>query len=198
MKKLILILVLLLGTLSMKSEIGININKYQVCVIPKEVVKKKDIKNKLKSNQRKRNNYPKNIENFNENIALIKKLATINDIPYKAIIWLWWRESNWGNSGGAKKDNIHFGVKCHGRKGVMYYDDCKGKCCFMSYNTFEDSLRDLMQFFKKNKRYKEAGLFEAKTTEQAVIALEKAKYATDSKFLNNYYNDIKKLNIDEF
>lgn len=197
MKKLILILVLLSSTISMKSEGDININKYQLCIIPKEVVKKKYIKSKLKSNQRKRNNYPKNIESFNENIALIKELATINNIPYKAIIWLWWRESNWGNSSGAKKDNIHFGVKCHGNKGVMYYDDCKGKCCFMSYSTFKDSLKDLMNFFNRNKRYEKAGLFDAKNTEQAVIALKKAGYATDPNFLNNYYNEIKQLNIDE-
>ena len=193
---------LIFSTLSMKSEDEININKYQLCKIPVEKVIKnksnvKNIKDKLVKNQKKRNNYPRNVEDFDEKIKLIKELATKNNIPYKAIVWLWWRESNWGMTGGAKKDNIHFGVKCHGKKGVMYYDDCKGKCCFVSYRTFEDALKDLMDFFKRNKRYSDNGLFDAKTTEQAVIALKKAWYATDPNFLKNYYNEFEKLNIDE-
>lgn len=196
MKKLILILVLICSTMSMKSEDNVNINKYQICIYKEPVQKKINIKKKVSKSQNKRNNYPIT-EKFEDNILLIKKLCEQNNIPYKAIIWLWWRESNWGNSSGAKKDNIHFGVKCHGKKGVLYYDDCEGKCCFVSYRTFEESLKDLMKFFKKNPRYEKAGLFKAQTAEEAVIALKKAKYATDTNFLKNYYNEFKKFKIDE-
>lgn len=196
MKKLILILVLTLSTISMKSEDNVDINKYQVCIHKEIKSEKLNIKKKITNRQGKRNNYPTN-QNFDENIKLIKDMCKQYNIPYQAIIWLWWRESNWGNSGGAKRDNIHFGVKCHGKKGVMYYDDCKGKCCFMSYRTFKDSLKDLMEFFKKNSRYKNAGLFKAQTAEEAVIALKNAKYATDPNFLKNYYNEFKKFRINE-
>lgn len=202
MKKLILALVLLSSTLSMKSEGEIDlINKYQLC--KSEInqrssnrIDKRNIKQLLLQKQQKRNNYPIT-DNFHTNIELIKKLCAENNIPYKAIIWLWWRESNWGNSKGAKVDNIHFGVKCHGKKGAMYFDDCKGKCCFISYRTFEDSVKDLMSFFKRNKRYADSGLFAAKTAEDAVKALKRANYATDPNFLKSFYNEYKTLNIDE-
>lgn len=191
MKKLILVLILVSSTLGMKSENKIDINKYQICF---NKVEKINITKKLKAKQIKRNNYPKT-ENFENNIAKIKKFCKLYNIPWEAIAWLWYRESNFGQSYGAKKDNIHFGVKCHGKKGVMYYDDCKGKCCFVSYSSFEESLKDLMMFLKKNPRYEKAGLFNAKTAEEAVKALSAAKYATDVKFVNNFYKEYQKLNI---
>lgn len=204
MEKLILTLLvfLLINTKKTKSEfVNIDINKYQICKLQK-TEEQQDNKIKVIKEKRKQistsNNFYTVLQNdtFFDRVELIKKYCAEYNIPYQAIVWLWWRESNWGNSYGAKKDNVHFGVKCHGKKGVMYKDDCVGKCCFVSYANFEQSLKDLMSFLKRNKRYSNAGLYEAKTAEQVVKALFKANYATDPNFLNIFYKEFKEMNLE--
>lgn len=181
-------------TQSLKSDYSTNhvvnaINNYNFCKVEyKQKCNNCFKRNRIKSNLK---SYVL-ISNIN-NIELIKKVSEQYGLPYDGVLWLWLRESGCGTSRGAKVDNIHFGVKCHGKKGVAYKDDCKGKCCFVSYPNFESSLKDLMVFFTQNKRYEKAGLFEAKTAEQFAIALKKAKYATDPNFLKNFYNEYPKL-----
>ena len=181
-------------TQSLKSDYSTNhvinaINNYNFC----KVEHKQKCNNCFKRKRIKSSVFISHVPIHASTIELIKKISEQYGLPYDGVIWLWFRESGCGTSGGARKDNIHFGVKCHGKKGVAYKDDCKGKCCFVSYPNFESSLKDLMVFFTKNKRYEKAGLFKAKTAEQFAIALKKAKYATDPNFLNNFYNEYPKI-----
>lgn len=179
----------------------IDINKYNICDNDYNQLCNNcihSIKTKLKKGIKPIPVSVKAVDNLTMNIELIKKIANANNLPYLGIIWLWLRESNWGCSYGARKDNVHFGVKCHGKKGVMYKDDCKEKkCCFVSYRNFDESLKDLIKFFKDNPRYEKAGLFKAKTAEEFVVALKKAGYATDPNFLKNFYVEYYKFKINE-
>jgi len=200
------IFVLMLLTQSLKSGYNTNhvdINKFIIC---NNIYKQKcsncftSIKKQIRDKTKKLNAPISKtaLDNISENLELIKKISSENNLPYGGIVYLWFRESNWGTSYGARKDNVHFGVKCHGKSGVMYKDDCGSKkCCFVSYPNFESSLRDLIVFFKTHKRYTKAGLFEAKTAEDFIKSLKKASYATDPLFLERFYTEFYKYKINE-
>ena len=93
-------------------------------------------------------------------------------------------ESDYGNSGLAKKARNHFGIKCHSSwTGGKYYmdDDAKDEC-FRVYATVYESYVDHSDFLHRNRRY--AFLFDLKQTDYKGWAkgLKKAGYATNPKY----------------
>lgn len=93
-------------------------------------------------------------------------------------------ESDYGNSGLAKKARNHFGIKCHSSwTGGKYYmdDDAKDEC-FRVYATVYESYVDHSDFLHRNRRY--AFLFDLKETDYKGWAkgLKKAGYATNPKY----------------
>jgi flagellum-specific peptidoglycan hydrolase FlgJ len=105
-----------------------------------------------------------------------------------------------GSSGLTQKSNNYFGIKCSEQwKGQTVYADTreviKGKSvivkgCFRVYNNVEESIKDYINFLQNNPRYKNAGVFDAKTVKDQALALKKAGYATGENyaaFINQVY-----------
>jgi flagellum-specific peptidoglycan hydrolase FlgJ len=100
-----------------------------------------------------------------------------------------------GGSKLSRKANNFFGIKCAGGwTGDTYnintgeYSSSGSKytvnACFRKYNSVEDSIKDYINFLQKNTRYKNAGVFEAKTVYDQARALKKAGYATAPNYAN--------------
>ena len=94
-------------------------------------------------------------------------------------------ESDWGKSYLTEKANNMFGIKADktwkGEKVNMRTKedyDKKIKDEFRKYNTKSESLEDYGKFLSQNKRYKENGVFKAKTYQQQTKAIENAGYST--------------------
>lgn len=112
-----------------------------------------------------------------------------------------------GGSKLSRKANNFFGIKCSSTwKGDKYEIETTEwnekeqyyhtvKACFRKYRTVEDSILDYIQFLKNNQRYKNAGVFEAKTVTTQAKALQKAGYATSpnyAKLVNDVYKTVAK------
>lgn len=119
-------------------------------------------------------------------------------------------ESNNGNSGLSKKANNFFGIKADPSwlgdiytaqtREVVNGKDVIETAKFRKYSTPELSFIDRVQFLIDNKRYKNAGVFSAKTPEEQAKALKAAGYATDPlyaelliKLINQ--NNLKSLDV---
>jgi len=84
--------------------------------------------------------------------------------------------------------NNYFGIKCAGGwDGPKYYIETREvingnsvmvPACFRKYGSIKDSIQDYVLFLQDNPRYKNAGVFEAKTVKQQAEALKRAGYAT--------------------
>ena len=94
-------------------------------------------------------------------------------------------ESDWGRSYLTEKANNMFGIKADsgwkGEKVKMktkedYNKQIKDE--FRKYNSKSDSLEDYGKFLSENKRYKENGVFNAKTYNQQTKCIENAGYST--------------------
>ena len=104
-------------------------------------------------------------------------------------------ESNWGNSNLTKEANNLFGIKAdYYWKGeyVIFdtneYHNYMIKDKFRKYNSLPDSIKDHSDFLLKNTRYKEHGVFDAKTYKEQALALENAGYSTaQDEFGNKTY-----------
>lgn len=105
-----------------------------------------------------------------------------------------------GSSGLTQKSNNYFGIKCSEQwKGPTVYADTREvingksvivKGCFRKYAGIEESIKDYIDFLQKNTRYKNAGVFEAKTVKSQAEALKRAGYATGTNyaaFINDIY-----------
>ena len=105
-----------------------------------------------------------------------------------------------GSSGLTQRSSNYFGIKCAGGwKGQTVYADTREvingnsvtvKACFRKYDSIEDSIKDYINFLQSNSRYKNAGVFEAKTVKQQAEALKRAGYATATNyaaFINDIY-----------
>ena len=55
---------------------------------------------------------------------------------------------------------------------------------FRVYDSYEDSMRDYVQFLLKNPRYRKAGVFNADSAASQAVALQNAGYATDANYSN--------------
>lgn len=91
-------------------------------------------------------------------------------------------ESGWGDSEGARKDNIYFGVKAqgwHGESGkVAYYDDDKPNEAFCVYSSAEASFEDHSRFLMENKRYSGCFSIPIENYTGWLNQLQASKYAT--------------------
>lgn len=111
-----------------------------------------------------------------------------------------------GASKLSQKANNYFGIKCYGGwRGKTYnidtQEESKGgssytdsNACFRSYSSVKDSIKDYIKFLEENPRYKDAGVFEAKTVKEQAQALKNGGYATSSNYVNmidSVYNGIK-------
>jgi len=105
-----------------------------------------------------------------------------------------------GGSGLSRKANNFFGIKCSsGWKGKKFNAQtgeytASGSpytttSCFRAYDSVEDSMKDYVNFLLKNPRYKNAGVFNAKTVKQQALALKKAGYATAPNYASTV-NDV--------
>lgn len=96
-----------------------------------------------------------------------------------------------GKVGGSKlsrEANNFFGIKCGPNWSGKTYDiktkEYSGNtpyfvtACFRKYNSVEDSIKDYVNFLQVNARYRNAGVFEAKTVKEQAEALKRAGYAT--------------------
>jgi flagellum-specific peptidoglycan hydrolase FlgJ len=105
-----------------------------------------------------------------------------------------------GSSGLTQRSNNYFGIKCSEQwNGPTVYADTREvingksvivKGCFRVYNDIEDSIKDYIDFLQSNPRYKNAGVFEAKTVKEQAEALKRAGYATGTgyaQFIENIY-----------
>lgn len=101
-------------------------------------------------------------------------------------------ESSNGNSGLAAKYNNHFGIKSskgwtgksvnlQTREVVSGHDEMQG-ANFRVYSSARDSYKDRVKFLTENKRYRDAGVFSAKTPLAQLKALQRAGYATDPQY----------------
>jgi flagellum-specific peptidoglycan hydrolase FlgJ len=116
-----------------------------------------------------------------------------------------------GGSKLSREANNYFGIKCHSTwNGKKYYINTgewsaeKGNyavnACFRHYNSVEDSLKDHISFLQTNPRYKQAGVFEAKSVEEQAKALQRAGYATSPTYadkVTSIYNGLKSY-IDKY
>ena len=87
-------------------------------------------------------------------------------------------ESGNGESYLAREGKNHFGIKCHGWKGMkIYADDDAENECFRKYKKVKQSYRDHSEFLTTHSRY--SSLFELKITDYKGWAkgLKKAGYA---------------------
>ena len=101
-------------------------------------------------------------------------------------------ESGNGESELAKKYNNHFGIKADkswkGKKVNMDTREVVGGqeemqgAWFRVYDSAKESYRDRVKFLTENKRYKNAGVFDAKTPMEQLKALKSAGYATDPRY----------------
>ena len=108
-------------------------------------------------------------------------------IPPELLVTQWGFESGWGSK--VSGNNNFFGIKANkGYKGdskevaTHEYEDGKKvniKDKFRSYDSLDDAVDDYVNFIKNNPRYTEAGVFDAKNSEEYMAALQKAGYATD-------------------
>jgi flagellum-specific peptidoglycan hydrolase FlgJ len=94
-------------------------------------------------------------------------------------------ESNWGESSLTQASNNLFGIKADSSwKGeyVIFetkeFNDKYIKDKFRKYENIGDSIADHSEFLVKNKRYKEGGVFEAKTYKEQALALQESGYST--------------------
>ncbi len=110
-----------------------------------------------------------------------------------------------GGSKLSQEANNFFGIKADKSwKGKVYNIKTRevysGKDTFVNddfrkYDSVEDSIKDHLDFLMKNPRYKNAGVFQAKTVPEQAAAIKKAGYATDpnyAKVVSDVYNSIKK------
>ena len=114
-------------------------------------------------------------------------------------------ESGWGEDAPVKLANNYFGIK----KGVGWNGetielktskDAQKVNVFRKYPNALDSIKDHSNFLLNNKRYENAGVFNAKTPEEQIKAIAKAGYAEDKNYPNtiiSIINSNKLKDIDE-
>lgn len=124
--------------------------------------------------------------------AFIHKVTTGTGIlPGTLIAQAFLESSGNGKVGGStlsREANNFFGIKCGPNWSGNTYDiktkEYSGNtpyyvmACFRKYESVEDSIKDYVNFLQVNDRYKNAGVFEAKTVKAQAEALKRAGYAT--------------------
>lgn len=109
-----------------------------------------------------------------------------------------------GGSQLSQEANNYFGIKADPSwKGQVYNINTRevvgGKSIyekddFRKYDSVEDSIKDHLSFLQNNSRYRNAGVFDAKTVQEQADALKRAGYATAPDYntqVSNIFNSIK-------
>ncbi len=121
-------------------------------------------------------------------------------IPASIILAQGLLESNAGSSSLAQRANNHFGIKCfsrHCKKGhCMNFSDDTHKDFFMKYHNAWSSYRAHSEFLHKSARYRH--LFKSKQCHAWAIGLERAGYATDTKYAEKLIGVIHRYNLHQF
>ncbi|WP_238784417.1 glycoside hydrolase family 73 protein [Blattabacterium cuenoti] len=150
--------------------------------------------------------FSENSEEIENMIKYIKKYAVFAieemekfGIPASIKLGQGLLESSIGNSSLSKATNNHFGIKCGiNWTGESYYhDDDSSKECFRKYNTVKDSFIDHSKFLKKP-RYSKLFLLKKNDYKAWAIELQKAGYATSSKYSNLLIHQIEKYYLWKF
>ncbi|WP_297421517.1 glycoside hydrolase family 73 protein [Clostridium sp.] len=136
-------------------------------------VEKNNLKNESKQ-QFIQQLYPQAVEIYN-------KYGVLPSITISQAIL----ESGWGKSDLSVKANNLFGIKADsswsGKKiklSTSEYYNKKIQDYFRVYSNNEESIKDYGEFLKKNKRYKQNGVFQATQYIEQAKAIEKAGYST--------------------
>jgi flagellum-specific peptidoglycan hydrolase FlgJ len=141
-------------------------------------------------------------EFINEFGAYVHKVTRGTGIlPGTLIAQLFLESSSKGVVGASKlsqEANNYFGIKCGGGwDGPKYYIETRevlnGRsvmvpACFRAYGSIKDSIQDYVLFLQENPRYKNAGVFEAKTVKEQAQALKRAGYATAPAYADLVFN----------
>ncbi len=111
-----------------------------------------------------------------------------------------------GNSILARLYNNHFGIKANKAwlgpkvnlktREVIDGSDVMLKDFFRVYEDVNQSFRDRVTFLQRNKNYREAGVFTAKSPFEQAAALQNAGYATDREYAVKLTALIRKLNLE--
>lgn len=131
-------------------------------------------------------------EFINEFGAFVHKVTKGTGIlPGTLIAQLFLESSGNGKVGGSKLSqdaNNYFGIKCAGgwdgpKYNIETREVINGRsvmitACFRKYGSIKDSIIDYIDFLQTNTRYKNAGVFDAKTVKEQAQALKRAGYAT--------------------
>ncbi len=123
---------------------------------------------------------------------------TLHGVPASITLAQGILESGYGKSKLAVRANNHFGIKCHGWKGAVFYqDDDRADECFRKYDSASKSYEDHSLFLTSRSRYD--FLFELEVTDYKGWAkgLKKAGYATNPKYHKKLIALIRKYNLDE-
>lgn len=146
-----------------------------------------------------------NFVNYVATIALTDAhtvgLHVVSPVIAQAII-----ESNWGESGLAKKGNNLFGIKCGSSwKGASINMKTKEEYTpgtlttisdnFRKYSSWEESIHDYFKFIS-TKRYKK--LFSCKTALEYCTEIRNAGYATSSTYIATLMNCINKYKLADY
>jgi flagellar protein FlgJ len=110
-----------------------------------------------------------------------------------------------GSSKLAREANNYFGIKADSKWNGPVYNINTGEetpsgthytvnAGFRKYPSIEASIRDYVHYLTSNPRYKEHGVFNAKTVEEQAKRLKEAGYATGSGYaelITSVYNSVK-------
>jgi flagellar protein FlgJ len=122
-------------------------------------------------------------------------------LPGTLIAQLFLESSSRGIVGASKlsqEANNYFGIKCGPSwDGPKYYIDTREvingqsttvNACFRKYGSIKDSIQDYVLFLQENPRYRNAGVFKAKTVKEQAQALKAAGYATAPSYAQLVYD----------
>jgi len=139
------------------------------------------------------------IENFGAYVHKVTKGTGI--LPGTLIAQLFLESSSRGIVGASKlsqQANNYFGIKCGPNwDGPRYFIETREfingqnkmiTACFRKYGSIKDSIQDYVLFLQENPRYKNAGVFEAKTVKEQAAALKRAGYATAPSYAQLVYD----------
>jgi flagellar protein FlgJ len=139
------------------------------------------------------------IENFGAYVHKVTKGTGI--LPGTLIAQLFLESSSRGIVGASKlsqEANNYFGIKCGPNwDGPRYFIETREvingqskmiTACFRKYGSIKDSIQDYVLFLQENPRYKNAGVFQAKTVKEQAAALKRAGYATAPSYAQLVYD----------
>ena len=120
-------------------------------------------------------------------------------IPASIILAQGILESANGTSQLATEGNNHFGIKCHGWKGMkIYFDDDEKNECFRKYNNPKRSYRDHSEFLITRSRYSKLFNLELTDYKGWSEGLQDAGYATSSDYSDNLIKLIDQFSLNRF